>query len=268
VLVRSWNLFHGNTLPPGRRAYLEEMVGLITADRPDVVLLQEVPLWGLEDLERWSGMETFGDVAARARLGPFPSTPAIGKAMTALHSGKLRSALTGQANAVLVDRRFRALDRRRLVLNDRGFRRAQAHWLRLGLLARLVWMKERRVLQAVRLRHGDHTLVVANLHATSCPPDPCVAEAEVFRAAVFVEGFAEPAEPVIFGGDLNVFADRSHVLGELEAPEWGFERFGHSVDHLLVRNAVVARGERWPDDRRRRGGRLLSDHSPIEVVIE
>jgi endonuclease/exonuclease/phosphatase family metal-dependent hydrolase len=268
VLVRSWNLFHGNTHPPGRRAYLEEMAGLITADRPDVVLLQEVPLWGLEDLGRWSGMQAFGDVAAPARVGPFPSTPAIGKAVTALHSGKLRSALTGQANALLVDRRYRMLDRRRLVLNDPGFRRAQARWLRLGLLARLVWMKERRVLQAVRLRDGDQTLVVANLHATSCPPDPRVAEAEVFRAAVFVDGFAEPAEPVIFGGDLNVFVDRSHVLGELGGPEWGFQHFGHSVDHLLVRGATLTRGMRWPDERRRRGGQLLSDHSPIEVVIE
>ena len=47
MLVRSWNLFHGNTLPPGRRSRLEEMVRLATADRPDVLCLQEVPLWAL-----------------------------------------------------------------------------------------------------------------------------------------------------------------------------------------------------------------------------
>ena len=36
MVVRSWNLFHGNTSPPRRRAYLEEIVRLATADEPDV----------------------------------------------------------------------------------------------------------------------------------------------------------------------------------------------------------------------------------------
>jgi endonuclease/exonuclease/phosphatase family metal-dependent hydrolase len=268
MIIRSWNLFHGNTVPPGRHAYLEEMVRLVTADEPDVVFLQEVPLWGLEELDGWSGMQAFGDAAAPARLGPIPSTAGIGRSLTALNSGRLRSALTGQGNAILAGRRFRALERRRLVLNDRGFRRAQARWLRLSLLARLVWAKERRVLQALRLRDGDRTIVVANMHATSCPPDPRVAQAEVFRAAVFVDGVAEPGEPLVLGGDLNVFAGRTHVLEELEESSWGFARFGHSVDHLLVRRAELRSGTRWPEARRARGDRLLSDHAPIEVVIE
>ena len=37
MLVRSWNLFHGNSFPPGRTSYLEEMVMLASADRPDVL---------------------------------------------------------------------------------------------------------------------------------------------------------------------------------------------------------------------------------------
>src|ERR687888_2168608 len=70
LLVRTWNLFHGNTKPPGRKAFLEEMVRLASADRPDVLCLQELPVWSLEHLARWSGMTAVTDVAKR----PLPGT--------------------------------------------------------------------------------------------------------------------------------------------------------------------------------------------------
>src|SRR2546421_923209 len=144
MLIRSWNLFHGNTAPPGRRDELEAMVRLITGDEPDLVCLQEVPLWALAELERWSGMRAYPAPAAPARIGPFPSTPAVGRALTSLNHGLFRSAFTGQANALLAARRLRAADERLLVLNDRRFRRAQARWLGLGTVSRLAWAKERR----------------------------------------------------------------------------------------------------------------------------
>ena len=50
----------------------------------------------------------------RYRLGP------LGRRPTDLHHGKVRSLLTGQANAVLVARRHAVTDHRRLVLNGRG----------------------------------------------------------------------------------------------------------------------------------------------------
>ena len=50
MLVRTWNLFHGNTNPPRRGAYLREMVELITTGSPDVVCLQEIPVWALARL--------------------------------------------------------------------------------------------------------------------------------------------------------------------------------------------------------------------------
>ena len=269
MVVRSWNLFHGNAVPPQRRAYLEEVVRLVTADRPDLVFLQEVPLWALPELGRWSGMQAFGNRAAPARLGPLPSTPGIGKALTDVNHGLLRSAFTGQANAILAAPGLRPAGRRHLVTNDRRFRRAQARWLELGIVARLAWAKERRVCQALRLVLGDgRTVLATNTHATSYEPDSRLAEAEVFRAATFVDALAEPGEAIVFGGDLNAFADRSTTLRELTSPEWGFERFGEGVDHLLVRGATLVRGEAWPTERRRVGGRLLSDHPPVEVVIE
>ena len=113
-LVRSWNVFHGRTFPPGRRAYLEQAIELATQDDPDVLCLQELPLWSLERLEAWSGMAAF------AGEDPLPARPSRPEP-TDLHHGLLRSSLTGQANAVLVARRHAVTEHRRLVLNDRRF---------------------------------------------------------------------------------------------------------------------------------------------------
>ena len=85
LLVRSWNLFHGNTVPLRKTHRLEEMVRLASADAPDVLCLQEVPPWALEELGRWSGMTVLADVAAPPRLGPFPSTAGVGHTITRLN---------------------------------------------------------------------------------------------------------------------------------------------------------------------------------------
>jgi endonuclease/exonuclease/phosphatase family metal-dependent hydrolase len=268
MLIRSWNVFHGNTVPPSRRDELEEMVRLVTGDSPDVVCLQEVPIWALTQLERWSGMRAYPAPAAPARIGPLPSTPGLGRALT-LHHGLQRSTFTGQANAVLASHALRPLNQRLLVLNDRRFRRVQAGWLGVGAVARLAWAKERRVCQALRLRRPNATpLLLANLHATSAPRDPRLADAEVFRAAVFADGLAEPGDAVAVVGDMNVREGTSRTLADLTGPEWGFAHFGHVVDHLLVRGASISRARVWPESMRRRDGLLLSDHAPIEAVIE
>src|SRR5262245_66429660 len=88
MLVRTWNLFHGNAAPPGRRAFLRQMIELVTQDRPDVVCLQELPVWALEHLEGWSGMYVDGAVARR------PLLPLGARGVTAVHHGLLRSAVT------------------------------------------------------------------------------------------------------------------------------------------------------------------------------
>src|SRR5438309_9634822 len=110
LLVRTWNLFHGNTVPPGRKAFLEEMVRLASADRPDVLCLQELPLWALPELGRWSGMTAVTDVAQRPTLGPLPSTAGVGRVLTEIHHGLLRSAFTGQGNAILLGPRLQVLE--------------------------------------------------------------------------------------------------------------------------------------------------------------
>ena len=268
MLVRTWNLFHGNAKPPERRAFLEEAVRLASADRPDVLCLQEVPVWALERLADWSGMTAVGAVAAPPTIGPLPSTAELGRRLTALDYGRFRSAFSGQANAVLVGVGLRVVDSRRLVLNPRRFRRAQARWLGLDLVARLAWAKERRVCQAVRVRaEGGTTTLVGNLHATSYPADRRLADAELLRAAWFVDALATPQEPVVLCGDFNVEGERSRTLRDLAGPEWGFSAAGEGIDHALVRGAAAGPPERWPLERRRLDGRLLSDHAPLEVRI-
>jgi endonuclease/exonuclease/phosphatase family metal-dependent hydrolase len=270
VLVRSWNLFHGNTVPAQRRDELEHMVRLASEDGPDVVCLQEVPVWALERLAEWSGMQVFGEVAARPTLGPLPSTAEIGWAITDVNHGLFRSAFTGQANAILVSRSLPASDPRSIVLNARRFRRAQARWLELPLLARLAWAKERRVAHAVRVRLEDgRSVLVTNLHATAYRLDGRLAAAEILRAAVFADALARPDEIALLAGDFNVFAG-SKVLATLTGPEWGFAGpgLGPRIDHVLVRGAVPGPVVVWGDERRRVGERLLSDHAPVEVVVE
>lgn len=267
VLVRSWNLFHGNTKPPGRVAHLERMVRLAVEDDPDLVLLQEVPAWALRRLDDWSQRTAVGDVAAPPTLGPIPSTYWIGHAVTALNPGLLRSAFSGQANAILVARRVQIEAHERLVLNAAGFRRREARRLGLRLLPRLAWAGERRVCQAVRVLLADgRTALVANLHATSYPPDDRLAEAEFRRAAEWVDGLSRPDDVVVLGGDLNQRLSSSSLLGEL-AKE-GYSPPGSGIDHILVRGAELERPlTRWPDERRLLDGKLLSDHAPVEVTV-
>jgi endonuclease/exonuclease/phosphatase family metal-dependent hydrolase len=95
MLVRTWNLFHGKPSPPGRRAFLEQMIELVTRGQPDVVCLQELPVWSLPHLERWSGMHASGAVARR------PLLPIGARAVTALHHSLIRSAFEGEADAIL-----------------------------------------------------------------------------------------------------------------------------------------------------------------------
>jgi endonuclease/exonuclease/phosphatase family metal-dependent hydrolase len=262
VLIRSWNLFHGNTVPPQRQAFLDEMLRLATADDPDVLCAQEVPAWALDRF-------TVGDVAARPALGPLPITAELGRRLTEPSHGVLRSAFTGQGNAMAVSPRLRVLAHEMLTLNARRFRVAQARALGLGPVARLGWAKERRIVQAVRLAApGGRTYLVANLHCTSFAADERLADAELLRAAWFAVSTAAPEDVVVLAGDFNARAARSRTLHDLTTPEWGFSAPGPGIDHILVCGAAAGALRRWPDDQRKYDGRLLSDHAPVELEIE
>lgn len=230
ILVRSWNLFHGNASPPGRRSHLASMVGLVCEDGPDAVCLQELPVWALPLLARWSGMRAFPAVARRG-LRP----PALAGWITRRHNGRLRSAITGQANAILV--------RPGLEARDLGAVRVGAAGL------------EPRVCQAVRLTGG---IVLGNTHLSNTPVTRGLQERELARAVEFLEASAAPGDVLVLAGDLNMPAP---ALDGWHVPA------ASGIDHVLVRGAPAGDLVTWPVERRVQNRVVLSDHAPVELVV-
>jgi endonuclease/exonuclease/phosphatase family metal-dependent hydrolase len=230
-VVRSWNVFHGNADPPRRKGYLHRMIELASADAPDVLCLQEVPVWALPRIDAWARMQSFGAVTRPPLwLGPLSTW------LTRLHQGFFRSGLAGQANAVLVAKAHRATDLGHARISEAG--------------------RERRLVQAVRL--DDAGVVVANLHASNEFQDTAVPQTELERARSFVEQYAEPGDVVVLAGDLN-----------LHRPELaGFSKAGAGIDHILVRGGAAGPIVAWDRERRMIDRIVLSDHAPVDCIVE
>lgn len=257
MLVRSWNLFHGNTIPPQRRGFLDEMIERATADEPDVLCVQEAPAWALDRF-------TVGDLASRPPLGAV-----LGRALTAPHHGLIRGAVGGQGLGILLAPQFELLDRHVLPLNPRSYRAGQACALGLDRAARWTWAKEARIVQVVRLLVGGQRFVVANTHCTGFARDSRIPDDELLRAAQFATSLALPDDVLVLAGDFNLRQGRSATLAQLTGPEWGLSAPGPGIDHVLVRGASVGPLQVWPAERRRRSdGSLLSDHAPVDLQID
>ena len=263
MLARSWNLFHGNTLPPGRKSYLRQMIELITADRPEVVCLQEVPAWALEVVGKWSEMNAIGDRTRRGRP--------LGRQVTSINAGFFRSSFGGQGNVILLPREWNIRERKTITLNTNPFCEEEGRKLGLDPKTTRRWERERRLCQVVKAERPDRQRVlVANVHASSYPGDTRLADAELRRAANFTDRQAEVEEVVIFAGDFNVTQEQSKTIAALldAPPESRWSAGGPKIDHVLVRGAKASAVRAWPDDERRYDGKLLSDHAPVEVEIE
>jgi endonuclease/exonuclease/phosphatase family metal-dependent hydrolase len=214
MLVRTWNLFHGNASPPGRRAFLRQMIELVTSDRPDVVCLQELPVWALRKLEEWSGMHATTAVARR------PLLPFGARAVTALNHGLLRSAVTGEADAILTA--------------------GPARDLGATVVGRA---KLRRIAHAAEL----NGMQIVNFHIDGD-------RAQLDRV------LALAGERVVVAGDANLV---SPAVDGFSAPLAG------SIDQIFVRGLTTVEGpSAWPAQRRTLHGRVLSDHAPVEAVVE
>ncbi len=270
MLVRTWNLFHGNTVPPGRKAHLRTMVELIAVGNPDAVCLQEVPAWALGSLGEWSGMKAVTARARRPTLGPLPIPASLGRALTAPHHGKIRSAFSGQGNAILIPNDAEIRKVKGITLNTNVFCEEQGAKLELSPKMMARWEKERRVCQVVQYElPSRRRLLVANLHATSCPQNYHLPDAELRRATNFIERASEVEESLIVAGDFNITREQSETIQALMAapPESRWSDSGPQIDHVLLHRAVAESVRVWPDAEREYQGRLLSDHAPVEVQV-
>ena len=201
-------MFHGNADPPRRAGFLHKMIELVTSDGPDVVCLQELPVWAVARIAGWSGMQHF-ELVTRPPLWPGPLSTWVTRA----HQGFFRSGLSGQANAILVAPRHAA--------TDVGHERISEG------------RHERRIVHAVRIA-GAPGVTIGNLHATNDFAHPEVPRAESARAAAFVEGRATPGDVVVLAGDFNV---GDPLLDDYSRPVEG-------IDHVLVRGAATTSRDR------------------------
>ena len=270
MIVRTWNLFHGNTYPPGRKAYLREMVERVTADRPDAVCLQEVPAWALARVGAWANMQSVWARARRSKLGPFPIPAGVGRGLTAPHHGVTRSGFGGQGNVILFPAEATIREDKSITLNTNPFCEERGRLFGLTPKQMVAWEKERRVLHLVQYELPTRLrFLVANLHASHIP-DTRLADAELRRGINFVIRCSELEETLIVGGDFNVMPEASTTVEELvTAPiESRWRRAGTGIDQFLLRRAIATSLRIWPDEERMRKGRLLSDHAPVEIEVE
>jgi endonuclease/exonuclease/phosphatase family metal-dependent hydrolase len=251
VLVLSWNLFHGRSLPATNRSLYDEFAAKLGEWSWDVALLQEVPPWWPAPLARELGAEQ-------------------------------RSALTSR-NELLFLRRAIAERRPELLKSNGGgcnaiLSRAPIAEHRTLCLRR--W-PERRVAQLARLRDGT---CVVNLHASTRPARAVAELARLWPHALDWAG----ADRLIFGGDLNLRTpsppptpadareQRPAAGGATEHGAAIVHVAGRGVDHVYARGLLpVDQGETVMDTAGDPAGPSraivlddgrrveLSDHAPL-----
>jgi endonuclease/exonuclease/phosphatase family metal-dependent hydrolase len=171
MLVLTWNLFHGRSVPDAPREQLADFAAALAAWEWDVALLQEVPPWWPPALGRACGASARTALTSRNWLLPLTR-------WAARRRPDVIKSWGGGANAILV--------RGEPVLEHR--------------LRTLRAWPERRVVHGVRLRCGWWA---CNLHAQA--HSEARAQADVALAAATATAWAAGA-PVVLGGDLNTRA--------------------------------------------------------------
>jgi endonuclease/exonuclease/phosphatase family metal-dependent hydrolase len=167
VLVLSWNLFHGRSLPATNRSLYDEFAAKLGEWSWDVALLQEVPPWWPQRLADELGVEQRYALTSRNSLLP------LRRALAERRPDLLKSN-GGGCNAIL----SRAPIAEHCTLRLR-------RW------------PERRVAQLARLRDGT---CVVNLHASTRPARARQELERLWPRALAWAG----TDRLILGGDLNV----------------------------------------------------------------
>jgi endonuclease/exonuclease/phosphatase family metal-dependent hydrolase len=168
MLVLTWNLFHGRSVPDEPREQLADFAAWLAGWEWDVALLQEVPPWWAPELGRACGASARSALTSRNWLLPVSR-------WAARRRPDVIKSWGGGANAILV--RGEAVSEHRI--------RTLRSW------------PERRVVHGLRLQRGWW---VCNLHAQA--HSEARAQADVALAAATASEWSAGA-PVVLGGDLN-----------------------------------------------------------------
>jgi endonuclease/exonuclease/phosphatase family metal-dependent hydrolase len=171
MLVLSWNLFHGRSVPDAPREQLVDFAARLAGWEWDVALLQEVPPWWPPALGRACGASARTALTSRNWVLPLSR-------WAARRRPDVIKSWGGGANAILV--------------RGEGIAEHRVRTLR-------AW-PERRVVHGVRLARGWW---VGNLHATAHSEPRAQADLDLATrtAAEWSAG-----APVVLGGDLNLRA--------------------------------------------------------------
>jgi endonuclease/exonuclease/phosphatase family metal-dependent hydrolase len=220
MIVLTWNLFHGRSVPDTPHSLFDEFAAQLAAWEWDVALLQEVPPWWPPRLGE--ACEASARTALTSRNWLLPITRPLAE-----WRPDLIKSWGGGANAILV-RGDRVLEHRVITLSR---------------------LPERRVAHGVRLDSGWW---VWNLHAQAHVE--ARAQADIDRAAAAAIGWAGAA-PLVFGGDMNmrapVVSGFTHVAGH--SVDHIFVRAAHAVapgrtlDRDRLSDHVPAMTEVWKD---------------------
>lgn len=169
MLVLTWNLFHGRSVPDAPRSLQEQFAAAIASWEWDVALLQEVPPWWPPQLGRAAQASARTALTSRNLLLPLRRAIADRRPDLIKSNG-------GGANAILV--------RGATILEHRA--RTLRRW------------PERRIVHGVRLDSG---IWVSNVHAQVHSD----ARAHADLAAAGAQTLAWAGDtPAVLGGDANV----------------------------------------------------------------
>ena len=167
VLVLSWNLFHGRSLPATNHSLYDEFAAKLGEWSWEVALLQEVPPWWPQRLAGELGVEQRSAPTSRNSL------PALRRVLAERRPELLKSN-GGGCNAILS--RVPIVEHSTLHLR---------RW------------PERRVAQLARLQDGT---CVVNVHASTRPPRAMQELERLWPRALDWAG----SDRLILGGDLNL----------------------------------------------------------------
>jgi hypothetical protein len=236
MILRTWNVARGKQI--------REMVELVTADRPEIVCLQDVPVKALGQAGSWSGMKALGDNEEKSLFG-------------------------GTGSLVLAPSDATVIEHKTITLNTNVFCEEQGHKLGLDEKQMRAWESPRRICQVVKVELPNRRRVlVANVHTST--REHRLVDAELRRAVNFVERQLELGDVLVFTGWYELGGEPSETISSLLGHQRESRWYGvqSPFPMLVVLGAEIESFRTWPDEERTYGGKLLSSYPPVEVVLK